>query len=102
MVVVFPAPFGPRKPTTCPAGMSKSSESTAVIRPNLLDRQRAAIMLSRSLHSSARRSPGRQIAQPAILAAHDDHSPRMEWSDRGYSCQKIGSTAAASEIDRRG
>ena len=29
MVVVFPEPFGPRKPNTLPAGTSRSTESTA-------------------------------------------------------------------------
>ena len=34
IVVVFPAPFGPIKPTICPGPMSKLTESTAVKEPN--------------------------------------------------------------------
>src|SRR5439155_10487136 len=37
-VVDFPAPFGPRNPTICPAGTSNESESTAVCAPNRLVR----------------------------------------------------------------
>jgi hypothetical protein len=33
MVVVLPAPLGPRKPTTCPAGTSKERSSRAVTVP---------------------------------------------------------------------
>src|SRR5579872_2961670 len=32
MVVVFPAPFGPRKPTICPFATSNEMWSTAVLR----------------------------------------------------------------------
>src|ERR1700686_2086212 len=32
MVVVFPAPFGPRKPTICPFATSNEMWSTAVVR----------------------------------------------------------------------
>jgi hypothetical protein len=35
-VVDLPAPFGPRKPTICPAGTSNESESTAICAPKRL------------------------------------------------------------------
>src|SRR5664280_3168320 len=38
MVVVFPAPFGPRKPKTIPAGTSNERSSTALIAPKERDR----------------------------------------------------------------
>ena len=44
IVVVFPAPFGPIKPTTSPLPTSKLTPSTAVMRPNRRVRLRAAIM----------------------------------------------------------
>ena len=33
IVVVLPAPFGPRNPTTCPAATSKEALSTASVLP---------------------------------------------------------------------
>ncbi len=33
MVVVFPAPFGPRKATTCPRGIEKETSLTATKSP---------------------------------------------------------------------
>jgi len=33
MVVVFPAPFGPRKPVTRPGLIEKERSSTAVVEP---------------------------------------------------------------------
>src|SRR5207253_11357376 len=37
MVVDLPAPFGPRKPTTCPRSTAKETWSTAVTPPNCLE-----------------------------------------------------------------
>jgi hypothetical protein len=37
IVVVFPAPFGPRKPTTFPRSTEKEIASTALTGPKLLD-----------------------------------------------------------------
>jgi hypothetical protein len=34
--VVLPAPLGPSRPTSCPAGIVKERSSTAVTPPNLL------------------------------------------------------------------
>ena len=44
MVVDFPAPFGPRKPVTCPGCTSKESPSTATVEPYRFVRFRAWIM----------------------------------------------------------
>src|SRR5213083_95519 len=44
MVVVFPAPFGPRKPKTSPGWRSKETESTMVRFPMTLVRLRAESM----------------------------------------------------------
>ncbi len=33
MVVVFPAPFGPRKPVTMPGRMEKEKSLTAMVEP---------------------------------------------------------------------
>src|SRR4029450_5149544 len=38
IVVVFPAPFGPRKPCTSPVRTSRSRPSRARVRPNVLTR----------------------------------------------------------------
>ena len=38
MVVVLPAPFGPRKPYTWPAATSRSSSLTAIVSPKRLVR----------------------------------------------------------------
>src|SRR5947209_10699001 len=43
IVVVLPAPFGPRKPNTSPAATSKSTPRTACTSPKDLARPRTAI-----------------------------------------------------------
>src|SRR5437764_3778636 len=45
MVVVFPAPFGPRKPTICPFSTSKEMLSTATLRAYRLVRPSTLIIL---------------------------------------------------------
>src|SRR5438477_11904696 len=44
MVVVLPAPLGPRKPTICPLGTSKEILSTATVRAYLLVRPLTVII----------------------------------------------------------
>jgi len=44
MVVVFPAPFGPRNPTICPFSTVKDMLSTAVVRPYRLVRPSTLII----------------------------------------------------------
>src|SRR5271154_659222 len=44
IVVVLPAPFGPRKPTICPFAMAKEMWSTAVLRAYLLVSSLTVIM----------------------------------------------------------
>src|ERR1044071_3357566 len=46
IVVVFPAPFGPRKPNTSPAYTSKLTLSTATLSPYRLTSSRASIKFS--------------------------------------------------------
>src|ERR1700689_3277938 len=45
MVVVLPAPLGPRKPTICPFATEKEMRSTAVLRAYRLVRSVTVIML---------------------------------------------------------
>src|ERR1700682_4771607 len=45
IVVVFPAPFGPRKPTICPFSTSKEMLSTATVRAYRLVRPSTLIIL---------------------------------------------------------
>src|SRR5262249_33032180 len=45
MVVVFPAPFGPRKPTICPFCTSKETSSTAMLRAYRFDRLSTLIIV---------------------------------------------------------
>ena len=45
MVVVFPAPLGPRKPTICPFSTSKEILSTATVRAYRLVRPSTLIIL---------------------------------------------------------
>src|SRR5690242_15310385 len=45
IVVVFPAPFGPRKPTICPFSTSKEILSTAIVRAYRLVRPSTFIIL---------------------------------------------------------
>jgi len=47
MVVDLPAPFGPRKPVTCPGRTVNETPSTAVVLPYLFVRFSATIMLRR-------------------------------------------------------
>src|SRR6516165_4457943 len=48
IVVVFPAPLGPRKPTICPFSTSKEMLSTATVRSYRLVRPSTLIMVSYS------------------------------------------------------
>src|SRR4051794_942054 len=45
-VVVLPAPFGPRKPNTLPLGTVSARRSSAVVRPNVLERSLVSIASS--------------------------------------------------------
>src|SRR5215472_15020131 len=46
IVVVFPAPFGPRKPTICPFSTSKEMSSTATVRAYRFVKPSALIIVS--------------------------------------------------------
>ena len=72
MVVVLPAPLGPRKPTTSPLGTSKETSSTATVGPNRLVRFRTSIMLPLSpVGFSACRPAGPGGARTGILGSGD-------------------------------
>ncbi len=53
MVVVLPAPFGPRKACTSPDLTARSRPSSAVVRPNVLRSARTSIafVMRASLHN---------------------------------------------------
>ena len=57
MVVVFPEPFGPRKPKTAPFGTARSTPSTAICWPNRL--VRPVVSMLSSPPPARRRSRGR-------------------------------------------
>src|ERR1043165_4981685 len=63
MVVVFPEPFGPRKPQTSPSGTAISTSSTASLRPKRLVR------------------PCTSIASDTAMSQwpHFDRLSRIEW-----------------------
>src|SRR5436190_5489127 len=52
MVVDFPAPFGPRKPCTCPVSTSRSSPSSATVDPKDLYRPdtEMAVLMKSTVH----------------------------------------------------
>src|SRR6185437_16356578 len=58
IVVVLPAPFGPRKPVIFPGATSNDRSSTAVVAPYLLVRLRASIMLGLPLSIAETKSTG--------------------------------------------
>src|SRR5205085_1245387 len=67
-VVVLPAPFGPRKPKTVPAGIASVKSSTAVRSP----KRRVSLVVSIALTTIAGASPAE--AQPRRLR-EGDHAP---------------------------
>src|SRR5262245_7152693 len=73
MVVVFPAPFGPRKPRISPFSTRKETPSTAVARPYLLVRLSTSIIFclcgSAPPKGPRRDPPGEGLVEPAALLA---------------------------------
>src|SRR3989339_551691 len=72
MVVVLPAPLGPRKPTICPWGISKLTRSTAVRPPKRLVRSRASIMASGHRLQGGPSLYGRVGRVESPLSVHDE------------------------------
>src|SRR5688572_23104770 len=66
MVVDFPAPLGPRKPSTVPGSTRKLTPSTAVIGPKCLERFLISIMAD--LGATSGRSAGAPAGHPSDLA----------------------------------
>src|SRR5579864_2696331 len=69
IVVVLPAPFGPRKPTICPFSTSKEMLSTATVRAYRLVRPSTLIILcyprsDRRIWRHFGTAPGRRKAAP--------------------------------------
>src|SRR5262245_56036474 len=63
MVVVLPAPLGPRKPRISPFCTEKETPSTAVVRPYLLVRFSTSIMLAcRGRRSGRGEAPRKTVA----------------------------------------
>src|SRR5262249_56270842 len=65
IVVVFPAPFGPRKPTISPRATRKEMPRTASTEPNDLVRSRTAIIGSPGT-TSALCVPAAGVVKPAV------------------------------------
>ena len=55
--VVLPAPFGPRSPSTVPAGTAKSTPPSASVSPYLLTRPSASIIVSGIAHHLSAKYP---------------------------------------------
>src|SRR5574338_933568 len=70
IVVVFPAPFGPRKPWICPGSTSRLTSSTAVKAPYFLTRLWMAIMRSAEERRPAIALPGRERDRQWIAVDH--------------------------------
>ena len=78
IVVVLPAPFGPRKPTTCPAGTWKERSARAVtlpyVRPEPLELEQCA-HTSRLLHPWCRPAP--RSRQARLMPADQPRSSSL-------------------------
>src|SRR5580700_3308210 len=70
IVVVLPAPFGPRKPVTLPGSMPNVSPSTAVLSPYRFVRPRTSIIkviLSLVSHAYSGRPPRPPASAPMMI-----------------------------------
>src|SRR5438477_9727432 len=71
MVVVLPAPLGPRRPSTSPGRMSKSTSAIATVRPNRRVSERASTptpgaVLSRLLRTVVDRGRREPVGGDAV------------------------------------
>jgi hypothetical protein len=64
IVVVFPAPLGPRKPVTVPGSQRKVTSSTTALPPNRLVNFSASIMPSGFPFHAARKSVASRLFAP--------------------------------------
>src|ERR1700679_3723127 len=71
IVVVLPAPFGPRKPVTLPGSMPNVRLSTAILSPYRFVRPRTSIMGNQSSH--LRRSQFWPATEPRRVPPGDDY-----------------------------
>src|SRR5580693_3753507 len=80
MVVVLPAPFGPRKPVTLPGSMPNVRSSTAVLAPYRFVRPRTSIMGNRSsLANLVKLLFARPCREPFITYEQDSVQTSQFW-----------------------
>src|SRR5208282_3618793 len=87
IVVVLPAPFGPRKPVTWPGSMPNVSSSTAVFSPYRFVSPRTSIIkMVLSLVTSAQFWPSATLRanRPAWKVAEGDVADQALWRPRDY------------------
>ena len=92
MVVVLPAPFGPRKPVIFPGSTRKDRPSTAVVPPYRLVRRDASIMSKRSFFPergcySSRRS---KLATPSTRTTMSQTAAQARYGQDGPATAKNG------------
>src|SRR5438270_11373547 len=76
IVVVLPAPLGPRKANSSPPRTSRSRSSTARLLPKTLVTPRNSIIGPSGPHRQSKRNvPGNATGQPAAGALTDDRGP---------------------------
>src|SRR5687768_16974742 len=105
IVVVLPAPFGPRNPKKHPRGTVNVRPSTAGFEPYTLRRSFTAMAGESSVmsYSSYRRSPERSMLNVTVTYIAFEMSMVLEWSN-GWKCrttrQKLtGGTMASQDIN---
>jgi len=104
IVVVLPAPFGPRKPAISPRGIENETSSIARNRPEFLGeveaRSRRATLNSPRRFAKSRHGGrvqrGEELAPGAVAAAHRDGVVR-----RNRSWRTVAATADSSPRTRR-
>ena len=78
MVVVLPAPFGPRNPTISPSPTAKVMPATASTSPKRLVTSRSAIAAARAALVVSPHGAGRGVAQ-IVQLRNETHSSRQRW-----------------------
>src|SRR3984885_3638627 len=111
MVVVFPAPLGPRKPTICPLSTSKEMLSTATVRAYRLVRPSTLIILrypGRNELSGCHfgRTPDARNRPPAGKTVKFHHTDGRQvlsnegCGDRGLRNLEFGALSSSTEFSR--
>src|SRR5919106_5119396 len=76
-VVVFPAPFGPSRPTHCPGGTSRSIPSTATTSSNRFTSPRTSIASALIASSMPKMRQGRGAAALEQCLLEREHPPGL-------------------------